>query len=241
VLILKGLDEMGFAAAQELSSWMRLWLIRYIRLNSVEIVPVPINLSIKKIKDILSSISSAPTGTYGILEQRFVDVLALSLHSEDQWRSRGLGDSVNANNNSKRKLGDCDFQNSIDKIVVAYEAHGGKLLRIYCEGHIRTLRSTLKRRLEDLEAVAVISKWKLRLIFVAYDFDSNLPTVLNMDGLRIEIEYKTFDSLYQEVDIRTPSFFSAFQKFFIEIVNMHRTPLFVRNKIHSIVNGTGVR
>lgn len=236
VEILKGLDEMGFSAAQELSSWIRSWLIRFIRLNTQTIVPIPNNLSHPNIEKILNYVTANPTNTYGILEQRYTDVIASYLHSESQWRSRGLGDSVNANNNSKRKLGDCDFQNSVDRIIVAYEAHGGKLSELYLDGHIRTLRRTLLRRVEELETVASISEWKLELNFISYAFDVNLPSKIILDGLHIDIKYKTFAELGAMVDNKTDQFHTLFNGFFVDVINNRRTPAFVREKIHKIVD-----
>jgi len=46
VELLKGIDGMGFSAAQELTSWIRRWLARYIKLESVAIVPLRLDLDL---------------------------------------------------------------------------------------------------------------------------------------------------------------------------------------------------
>src|SRR5690606_17827723 len=111
-------------------------------LNSVEIEPIPNDYNIDTISQIVSKIASGPTSTYGILEQRLLDVLTSIKHSEQNWRPRGLRDSVNTNNTSKKKLGDVDYQDSSAYKITAYEAHGGKLNKIYLEGHIKTFATT---------------------------------------------------------------------------------------------------
>jgi hypothetical protein len=236
VELLKGIDGMGFSAAQELTSWIRRWLARYIKLESAAIVPLDLNLDLPTIKTILSFIKDNLTGTYGILEQRFIDTLAASLHKKnDGWRSRGLSDPVNSNNLSKRKLGDCDFQDSINKVIIAYEAHGGILSKVYFEGHVRTFRRSLQRRREELETIADIDQWLFRVIFVAYGFSVGLPDHFEVDGIRIETEFITLNELFNRADIDAAEFIDDFNSFFITILNSRRTPSAVREKIRVLI------
>jgi hypothetical protein len=237
VELLKGLDGMGFSASQELTSWIRRWLVRYIKLESITIVPLSLKLKDFQIKAILDYIKVTPTGTYGILEQRFIDVLAASLNrKEDGWRSRGLSDSVNSNNLSKRKLGDCDFQNSSDRIIIAYEAHGGRLSKIYFEGHIRTFRRALLRRREELESISDIDQWKFKVIFVAYGFEENLPNAFEVEGINVKVEFITLEQFYEQVDISTINFKSFFNTLFIDTLNNRRTPTAVREKVRTLIS-----
>lgn len=79
-----------------------------------------------------------------------------------------------------------------------------------------------------MESIADISEWRLKLIFVAYGFDLGLLSEAEIDGLKIEIEYKTFDDLYTETNIRDPKFIEQFQQLFIDKLNSRRTPKSVR-------------
>jgi len=232
--LLKGLDGMGFAARQELASWIRRWLVRYIKIYSTPIRPISSNLDNEQINDILNSINSCPTKTYGILEQRYVDVLASIKHAkENGWRSRGLGDSVNANNISKKKLGDCDFQNSAERTICAYEAHGGILSKVYLEGHLRTLKRSLDVRIAELENIDELSEWKVKIVFVAYGFETALPLSCDLECLSIKLEYITFKQLFSGVDIAVIE--AQFVPLFIDIINNRRTPSFVRDKVRLVI------
>jgi len=158
------------------------------------------------------------------------------LHKKNQgWRSRGLSDPVNSNNLSKRKLGDCDFQDSSNKNIVAYEAHGGILSKIYFEGHVRTFRRSLQRRREELETIADVDQWKFRVIFVAYGFNSGLPDHFEVDGIKVETEFITLDDLYNRTDIDAAEFIGYFNSLFIAILNDRRTPSAVREKIRVLI------
>jgi len=235
VKLLKGLDGMGFSASQELSSYIRQWLIRFIRINSVDIVPININLSIDEINIVLNHISSKPTETYGILEQRFVDFVARIKHVKSVWRPRGLKDSVNTNNLSKKKLGDCDFQNSITKQIIAYEAHGGKLSRVYYEGHLKTFLRSFKIRIEELENIAEISEWNLKIIFIAYDFEQGLEKHFYVDGFKVEIEFITFNDFLGSINLKSKDIMKTFKELFVDVLNNRRTPKIARDRIHSIL------
>ena len=92
--------------------------------------------------------------------------MALTRHLEhDGWRSHGLGDSVNASNVSRRKLGDCEFQNaSAADGSMAYEAHAGNLSQVYVDGHAQTLRRVLPLRIEEWERIAGVQEWNIEII-----------------------------------------------------------------------------
>lgn len=236
VSLLKGLDGMGFAAAQELTSWIRRWLIRFIRLKSVDIIPITSTLSTEQIVSILEYIMKKPTETYGILEQRVVDVISSTLYPKGNgWRSRGLGDSVNSSNIAKKKLGDCDFQHSENHTIVAFEAHGGVLSKVYFDGHVRTFRRSLKLRIEEMEMIADLNEWKITVIFVAYGFESGLPTIFSAEGIEISVEFITFEELVARLQEKDEPFVTEFNKLFVENLNNRRTPSAVRDKIHSLL------
>ncbi|SNZ01709.1 hypothetical protein [Flagellimonas pacifica] len=235
VELLHGMDGMGYSASQELASWLRQWLIRYMKLNSVEIQPLPNDYDIDTIIKIISKIASNPTSTYGILEQRLLDVLASIKHSGSNWRPRGLKDSVNTNNTSRKKLGDIDFQDSSAHKIIAYEAHGGKLNKIYLEGHIKTFATSFRRRKEELEAIADIENWDITVVFVAFVFASDLTAEFEIDGLTISLEFKTFKEILSDISTDIDLLKYPFNNLLIDVVNSRRTPNFVREKIKSFL------
>lgn len=231
--LLQGIDGMGFAASQELTSWIRQWLVRYIRINSVEIIPIPNDFDYDTIVKFLRLIGSKPTATFGILEQRLVDVIASLLHSNSNWRARGLKDSVNTNNTSKRKLGDNDFQDIASKTIIAYEAHGGRLNRVYYEGHIKTFARSFARRMEELESISDIEDWSIIVNFVAFAFEEGLENSFVVKGVTINVEFVTFDELIDMSDLNTDALKYSFNSLFVEVINHRRTPVSVREKVMS--------
>lgn len=235
VEILHGMDGMGYSASQELASYIRQWLIRYIRINSVEIIPVATDLNNHSILSLLNSICSEPTASFGILEQRLVDLVSQELHINPIWRARGLKDSVNANNLSKRKLGDTDFQNSSSKEIYAYEAHGGKLNRVYFEGHLKTFVRSYESRKTELESIAEIDEWEITVVFVAYSFEENLESSFIVGGKAITIEFKTFNEFLNLINTDSESFMKNFKSLFLDVVNNRRTPQVAREKIQSLL------
>lgn len=236
VQLLSGLDTLGFAAAQELAAWIRRWLVHYISLEERTIIPVTEPADGDSKAKILQVLSDKPTETYGVLEQRLVDVIACTKYTEsDGWRSRGLGDAVNSNNLSKRKLGDCDFQHSQKFEIIAFEAHGGKLNKLYVEGHLRTLVRSLKARSEELSAIADPSNWKITINFIAFSLESGLPTSLLIEKYLIQLRYFTFNKQLAGINSTSESFLFAFRNYFIEIINQRRTSSSVRAKVAAII------
>ncbi|OQP49284.1 hypothetical protein A4H97_28480 [Niastella yeongjuensis] len=236
--ILEGMKRLGFGPQQELSAWIRRWLVRFIRLNSETVIPISVALNTLQINNLVNTIISSPTRTFGILEQRIVDVCAATLHQElNGWRARGLSDSVNSNNLSKKKLGDCDFQNSIGKVIVAYEAHGGILSQLYLDEHLRTLKRSLSVRAVELESIADKDEWNITIKFVAYGYETTFSSITHVDGINIMLEYITFSDLIKEA-ASLPHFESNFLSLFVKIINGNRTPGFVRTKVNHILNET---
>lgn len=171
VELIAGLQAMGFAARKEAAAWLRWWLHRGLRLQVPAATQLSATPSIGSVAAALVSISAAETNTGGIIEQRIVDAVASTRHAQaDGWRPRGLCDSVNASNISRRKLGDCDFQHAVDRRVVAYEAHAGLLTTVYLDGHLQTLRRILASRAEEWAGISDVVEWSLTVVFVAHAF-----------------------------------------------------------------------
>ncbi|MCJ8289996.1 MAG: hypothetical protein HRT58_10060 [Crocinitomicaceae bacterium] len=234
--ILVGMDQMGFIASKELATWIRRWLVRYIQLETEQIVPVLTGNSAEIRYSVLSKITESPTQTYGILEQRLVDLVAAQLHSENDWRARGLSDSVNANNFSKAKLGDCDFQDSENRSIIAYEAHGGKLTQVYLDGHIKTLHRSLRKRSLELYNIEDPEAWSIKVVFVAYDFGMPVPESIVIDDYTVNFEFVTFENFLANISSNAPGFVDCCNQWFCTPINEMRTPHFVRSKVSEIIS-----
>lgn len=227
--ILAGLEVMAFAARQELAGWLRRWLLRVIRLTRELAKKVPERPSLSEIAALFDAVARDETRTAGIIEQRIVDVVALTRHPEASgWRSHGVGDSVNASNVSRRKLGDCEFQDASARAAVAYEAHAGNLSQIYVDGHVQTLRRVLPMRLEEWQRIDDIEAWTVEVVFVAHSF-SCLAVPVSIDGVEVAVTFIEYRDLISAAP--TPA---AIEELFALHVNgrlnERRTPQRVRDR-----------
>lgn len=196
--IVAGLEVMGFAARQELAGWLRRWLLRVIRLTRPLAREVPAHPTAEVVAALLDAVAAGETRTAGIIEQRLVDAVALTRYIEHQgWRSHGVGDSVNASNVSRRKLGDCEFQNASERKVIAYEAHAGNLSQVYVDGHAQTLRRVLPMRIEEWERIADLEEWEVQIVFVAHSF-SCMPADLQIEGLDVAVQFLEYADFIAE-------------------------------------------
>ena len=75
---------------------------------------------------------------------------------------------------------------------MAYESHGGRLSTPYVLDHIDTFGTVLTLRQEELEAIAPLADWTFRVVFVAHEFEAELPLVGNVHGHDVNLEYLTF-------------------------------------------------
>lgn len=233
--ILEGLEEMGFHARRELAGVLRLWLHRTIRELTEARTPLPDRLSRTQIRAVFERVSAGNTGTYGILEQRSVDTIARRLHAENQgWRARGLSDSVHATNLSRRKFGDCDFQNSATAQIVAYESHGGALTETYLREHVRTLGKAIQLRADELSRIADLADWNVRIVFVAHGVEFRPPADQVIEGLKVSFEALTFAQLFQRGQAAdTPA--GNFYALYLRILANQRTPDRVRTRFLEII------
>lgn len=222
--LLLGLEQMAYSAGRELAGWFRRWLIRVIRLEGVSAGPRTL-LELPSGNDIgvfLRGVAGSPTRTFGILEQRLLDVVASLTHSSS-WLPRGLGDSVNATNVSRRKLGDCDFQNAADRAVVAYESHGGTLSAIYVDEHLRTVAKTLPFRREEWGD----EQWALEIVFVCHGTKGIADAgELDEGGTSITWRTVTFELLVNEIlaNASQQEIEVVTQTRFVDPLNLARTP-----------------
>ncbi|AYN96944.1 hypothetical protein EAW52_24945 [Pseudomonas sp. LTJR-52] len=231
--ILKNLEMMGFAPRRELARLIRLWLHRIIRLTKPLADLLPIDFSQDEWNKVLTAVSEANTSTFGILEQRIVDSLSWSKYGAG-WRSRGIGASVNATNISSRRLGDCDYQLADTREIVAFESHGGSLTDIYVREHLRTLRKSLELRKEELEGIAEIGDWSIKIIFIAHkimlnDYKNHQAVIIC--GARVRLEFNTFSDMIEEWKDDVNPDYSVFNLFIIQPLQQKQTPIEVRRKL----------
>jgi hypothetical protein len=229
---IEGLEQMSFAARRELTSAIRKWILRLIRLNNLEEIQIDESITLDEIKKIVELIKSNETQTYGIIEQRLVDfLLEVKYSGQKEWRSRGLGDSVNASNVSRKKLGDCDYQNVDIKKVVAYEAHAGKLTNIYLKEHLRTLERVLELRKEEWLSISELYEWGVEVIFIVHDFSEEISKEekIIINGLEVGIKIITFSEFIQDLQIDEQAV-NIFIQNVIRPLNEKRTPKSVQER-----------
>lgn len=228
--ILVGLEAMSFAARRELANLVRLWIHRVMRLSAPLAVRLPAVIFPEQIARMLNRVGHANTETYGVIEQRIVDAIAVRNHPpSDGWRGRGLSDSVNATNVSKRKIGDCDFQHPVQMRIEAYEAHGGELTDVYVDEHLRTLQKVMIMRIDELEGVADLSLWSASVTFVAHRLSVTSRAPVMIAGVSISLRFITFADFIESA-VNTPGESPNWTQWLIEPIGQRRTPLEVRKK-----------
>jgi hypothetical protein len=230
--ILLGAESLGFHNRRGVSEWLRLWLMRAVRLFSGTERLLEPAAATADVTRALSAVTSSATHTAGVIEQRIVDALSSLKHpTTSGWRSRGIGESVNASNLSAKKFGDCEYLDVAKRELIAYEAHGGTLSGLYVEGHCRTLARVLAFRREELEAVADMTSWHIEVVFVAQSVQSGLPTSRVIEGARFHLRYLTFADLAPAV---TADVVEAFTRHVHLPLNERRTPQSVRAQYVSL-------
>ena len=167
--VVLALSSLSHSPRKLLARRIRAAIFRYIDIKTPQELVLEKVERFSEIAGFLSCAAEANTQTAGIIEQRVVDFVMAYNHLSEQWKSRGLGDPVNATNTSSKKLGDCDFQDIVRCQCAAAEAHGGKLTDIYVEDHLRTMRRNLSARLAEWELVSDVDQWHTKLFFIAHE------------------------------------------------------------------------
>lgn len=236
VAAIQGLDSMGFSARRELAAWLRRLLLRRIRIARGYEIELPSYFRRAQIEALLAAVATNETRTRGILEQRLVDAVASLRHPSPTWLSRGLLDSVNATNVSRRKCGDCDFQNAARAEVVAYESHAGRLTDIYVQGHLRTLEEVLRdRSIEWEENVGSGLDWEVRVVFVAHELDvSELPE-LRVGEASVRVEATDYATFLRPLDSGSTEVANAIDAYLREPLTALRTPGSIRKALLEII------
>ena len=237
-----GLEQMPYHARRELATWLRQWIIRTYERAVVERVPLGRVRSRDQALALLRALAANETHTAGVVEQRVVDALTAALHHDARWHSRGLGDSVNAANLPRNKMGDCEYLcPAHPPRIVAYEAHAGTLSASYLQSHQRSLNRVIERRSADLEALAKPDEWEIRVQFVAH-----AQPVARVIEDRFVFDYQvctevlTYDQLIERVHDETQQLPEAVlvekvNKHLIEPLNLPHVPQSIRERVEEIV------
>lgn len=234
LVILEGMQAMGFSARRELAWWIRIWLHRIIRTARMIPVALPDRLNVDQVGRLIQAVSRGNTETFGVLEQRIIDAIATTIHIG--WRQKGVGDPVNATNISSAKLGDCDFLDVASTCVHAYESHGGSLSSVYVEQHVVTLRKSILRRIDELTAVADVASWDATINFVAHGIVGNIPAKTDVHGLNIRIKAVTFAEFVSQYAAEYSSqLVAAVEQYVLVPLRERRTPNEVRQKFLEII------
>lgn len=201
VELLQVLDRLAWNSRRALASWLRTWCHQMIDLSQQPANPIDVDLLATGIATVVAELMNGSTGTKGVIEQRFVDACALTIHDDPDVVLRGLGSPVEEPNLPRRRLGDVDAQNTNNRTVVAYEPTAGQLKTSYLHLHARTLRRSLARRLER-EWAAIEpdpTAWTVRVRFVASNVDAVDATVTeDYNGVQVDFEVLTFKDLLDE-------------------------------------------
>ena len=236
VSTIQGLDSMGYAAKRELAAWLRRLLVRRIRLAREIQVPLPESLGSDQAEALFNLVAAEETHTKGIIEQRVVDAVAVHRHPAPQWIARGLLDSVNATNISSLKCGDCDFQDTSARRVVAYEAHAGKLTEIYLEGHLRSLEAVLERRAQEWkENLGSAASWSLEVTFVAHEMLPLQPIKRDIAGVDVTVEAIHFEAFLSGLNTSDAGLIDALNAYVGDPLAEPRTPNSVRQAFLKLI------
>jgi len=239
VELIETLDGLAPLQRQTLGSLIRGLLHRILRITATDpatAVRVP-RLDETQIHRLSAHVSAGNTATLGIVEQRYVDAVTVAKKAADgEWRApRGLGDSVNASNLSRKKFGDIEFKHNTDLWIEAYEAHGGVLTAGYVRDHLSSLPYVLTFRKAELEDRGRIEDWRLEVIFVAHEFRGHLPGNAEISGMPVTITYQTYEGFAP--DVISDEMVNIFNDVFVSRINAIETPHRVRQATHDVMTG----
>lgn len=231
VRLIDGLSSLSYTPRIHLASAFRISILRYIEIKTPSDITIPRISDLDSLERFIRKVAESQTNTRGIVEQRITDFIAAMRHSLPDWRSRGLGDPVNATNRSSRKLGDSDFQHARERKCYAYEAHAGKLTDTYVAEHLRTLRLNLSHRVQEWNHISDLSEWDLTLCFVVHQDATSKDKPNIPGGFRSSIKITTFGSLLDEIKPLMEASPEVALDLFLQLVI---TPLNADNTPHSV-------
>lgn len=239
VNVLTRLESVPYLARKAALEVISCLLFLYYRLSASQNMEAVQRIeSVAQIEILRLWISREQTATKGIAEQRFFDTYLTGLYREQpNYRLRGIGDSVNASNLSKKKLGDVEAFSAKDQKIVGYEIHGGKLTQPYVDGHIKSLIRVLLERTEELTNIAVPEDWKLEIIFIAHDLGGVKASQVAENGFEIGLKFFTYEKFFRlhqlPCSLDQDGQIELFDKLFFNEVNSIRVPMEIKQRINS--------
>lgn len=240
VEIVEGLSSLTYSPRVQTSSLLRKAIIRYIEIITPDPIHIVQQTEFEVIKRFVRSVSARQTFSRGVIEQRVVDFLAAIEYPHPTWQSRGLGDPVNASNTSSKKLGDCDFQNLVERKCVALEAHAGRLTDVYVREHLRTLRINLPSRLEEWSRISELSDWQLHLRFLVHEDARSDTEILVPDVVAGTIEVLTylqvFERLLPVMESDIDGTIRLFNHRVIAVLDASNTPMTTKQTVNSLLS-----
>ena len=236
VAVLEEAGSLPFQSKRAYGAALRQWCLRQLRLQRTPAKPLGMDLVEEQpLGRLLGAVAKSETNTRGIVEQRVVDALTLPTHAEPPWKPRGLSDSVNAANTPRRKLGDCEFQDSSRHIVEAYEAHAGHLSRTYFLNHQASLENILRARIDqEWLAYSDPSDWDVMVTFVSHSGDLSEPIDTEIEGVRVGFKFASYLELISDLDLASPQTQSSFGALLVDVLNHPRTPQSVRDRVEQL-------
>jgi len=236
--VVEGLSSLAYAPRNQMTGSIRRAVMRYIEIQTPAEVRLDPQSDLAVILRFLQRVGEAETGTRGVIEQRVGDFFGMLDHPQPMWRSRGLGDPVNASNSSSGKLGDCDFQNVSARECLAIEAHAGRLTDVYVREHLRTLRLNLPARLEEWSHISELDEWKLRILFFVHEdarSEKQHPALERVEELKVTSYSEQYEALLPRVDKERERTIDLFNRWVITPQDAPNTPEATKKKARSLL------
>lgn len=232
VNLLQKINNLPYHARKEVSRVIRSWILYFIQLEDVpeDFPPFDVDFTAKTAREFSDAVNSAETYTRGVIEQRLVDALALLAFDGSGIAVRGIGDSVNASNFSKKKMGDLEFLNAGAKQSLALEAHGGQVTPGYVYAHLSSLARVLEgRQVDNPEMQDEKDEWIITVAYIAHDFSDGLDELpTKVSGFSVKHEFWSYEELTEK------AFEGATDSDIAQIFNAHvRDALNSRNVLQS--------
>lgn len=242
VNLLMKIEETPYRARKEVCRIIRAWILRFIQLENPSSCFARFNVDFtaeiaRKFSD---TINSAETNTHGVIEQRLVDSLALLAFAGNGVSVRGIGDSVNASNFSKKKMGDLEFLNPGAKTSRALEAHSGQVTPGYVSAHLASLARVLELRQQDSpEMLEEKEDWDITVTYVAHSFADGIDALQDeVAGFKITHEFWSYEDLTQKAFEESSDDLIAkiFNAHFRDALNLGNVRQDVRDKANEILS-----
>lgn len=240
VSLILGLSQLSYGSRKYLARHIRAALLRLIEIKCPERIELLEIQSVDQVKASLERLCCKETCTKGIIEQRVCDFLSLIMFCGSNWRTRGIGDPVNATNTSSRKLGDADFQNATRRRCVAVEAHAGKLTSVYVREHLRTLEQNLPSRIGEWEGIADLNEWGLEVVFVVHEdgTSGSVPWKSKkiLPDFRIETYQSFTDQAFTATKLTEKALVKAFNQHVVKALSKDNIPHVVKQKARELLS-----